>query len=159
MPQIWSSRPRVCARGDVENPRAAGRWCAPRGKRGKWDGRQATEEKMKGCHTETVWRDDSIPFFFFFLMFIFERAGKKASVGKRQREGGQRIRSGPYADSREPGVGLEPWDQDLSQSGTLNWLNHPGAPGWLHSMSLPLYPSASPERSGSWREDHFLEDH
>ena len=70
-------------------------------------------------------------FFWIFLIFNFER--ERAWVAKGRKRGRHWIRSRLQALSRQHSVRRaawtrEPWDHDLSRSGTLNRLSHPGAP-------------------------------
>ena len=71
---------------------------------------------------------------FLFLMFIYfwERETEHGQGRERER-GRHRIRSRLQAVSCQHRAQLrarthKPWDHDLSQSRTLNWLSHPGAP-------------------------------
>ena len=94
--------------------------------------------------------------YFFECLFIFEKERDRAKMGEEQRERGRhRIRSRLQALSyqRRARCGArtrELWDHDQSQSWTLNWLSHAGAPflifmrnfltlfhSWLHQFTFP----------------------
>ena len=75
-------------------------------------------------------------------MFIyFERERESTCSGGTEREGDRGSERGLRADSSEAEAGLElmnPQDHDLSRSGTLNQLNHPGAP--RHALDIQADP-------------------
>ena len=87
---------------------------------------------------------------FFFLMFIFgERERQRQSMstggawGSRggAERGRHRIRSRLQAPSCQHRARCgtrtrKPRDHDLSQSQTLNWLNHPGAPDCFNLLKI-----------------------
>ena len=85
-------------------------------------------------------------FFFkkkFFLTFIhsWDRERQSMNGGGSEREGDTECEAGSRvgAVSTEPDAGLEltnRWDHDLSQSRTLNWLNHSGTPDLLISVAF-----------------------
>ena len=67
--------------------------------------------------------------------YFWERQRQNVSGLGAEREGDTESEVGSrlQAISTEPNVGLELtelWDHDLSQSQTLNWLSHPGAPAF-----------------------------
>ena len=85
----------------------------------------------------------------FFNVYFFESeraSARKKQWGGAEREGDTESEAGSWlwAVSTEPNTGLElkPWDHDLSQSRTLNWLSHPRAPenclmwGKIHTFGV-----------------------
>ena len=88
-----------------------------------------------------VWLDKanfySLLFFNFCLMFIYflrqkEAEHERGRVRERETDIESEAGSRPWAVSTETDAGLKltdhERDHDLSQSRTLNWLSHPGAP-------------------------------
>ena len=75
------------------------------------------------CH----WND---LFSFLTFLFIFERQSMSGGGAERWGDTESQAASRLSAVSREPGAARthEPWDHDLSGSGTINWLSHPGIP-------------------------------
>ena len=67
---------------------------------------------------------------FLFFKFIFERETERACGGGAEsgRDRGSKASSSCQQRAWCRARTHEPWDHDLSQSRTLNWLSHPGVP-------------------------------
>ena len=81
--------------------------------------------------------------FVFFFFFVFLRESRSATGEGRER-GRHRMQSRFQAPSCQHRAwhGAQthkPWDHDLSQSQTLNWMSHPGAPCSYDILSTLLY--------------------
>ena len=68
---------------------------------------------------------------FFKHLFIFERQREtECKQGRGRERERHRIWSRLQALSCQHRAKCRPWDHDLSQSQTLNWLSHQGSPTW-----------------------------
>ena len=91
-----------------------------------------------------------VGFFFFYILFSFQR--QSTSGGGAEREGNTESETGSrlWAVRIESNAGLKPWDHDLNRSRTLNQQSHPGAPNKCVQIRKQC---SKRKQKGKWRHE------